>query len=167
MAENDKEFDALWGNWYIAYHGTRSEYAIDILTSGLRGSTTGRYYYKDIPRVHVSPSIEYCAHERYAKPWTKTEKNGKTHWFQVVLQCRVNPTAIKMFEAETLLAEDHKKTVKIDPNFLNSELEWVILGKEGTYYMNQDIICYGLMMRVSDVDPGQLPTSAWWKYVQK
>jgi hypothetical protein len=167
VAENDKEFDALWGNWYVAYHGTKSKYAVDILTSGLRVSTTGCYFDDGIPQVYVSPSIEYCAHTRYAQPWTKTEKNGKTRWFQLVLQCRVNPKSVKMFQPETLLAQDYKKTVTIDPNFLNTELEWVIPGKEGTYYMNQDIICYGLMMRVSDIDPVRLPTSDWWKYVHK
>jgi hypothetical protein len=113
----------------------------------------------------VSPSIEYCAHERYALPWKKTEKDGKTRWFQVVLQCRINPAAVKMIEGETLLAKSCTETVTVDPNFLNKELEWVIPGKEGTYYMNHDIICYGLMMRVSDIDPVQLPTSEWWKSV--
>ena len=167
MAENDKEFDSRWGKWYLAYHGTRSEYAVDILISGLRVSTTGCYYTEGLPRVYVSPSIEYCAHARYATPWRKAEKNGKTRWFQVVLQCRVNPTAVGMIGAETLLAFDRKETVTIDPNFLNTELEWVIPGKEGTYYMKEDIICYGLMMRVSDVDPMQLPTSTWWKDVHK
>jgi hypothetical protein len=43
----------------------------------------------------------------------------------------------------------------------------VITGKEDAYHMSQDIICCGLMMRVSDVDPVQLPTSEWWKYVSK
>ena len=27
--------------------------------------------------------------------------------------------------------------------------------------------CYGLMMRMSDVDPEQLPASKWWKYVYR
>lgn len=165
MAENDKEFDKLWGKWYLAYHGTQSRYAVDILTTGLRMSTTGCYFNKGIPRVYVSPSIEYCAHKRYAKPWSKVEKDGKKRWFQVVLQCRVNPTAVTLDKAETLLKPDFKKTVTIDPNFTNQELEWVIPGEEGTYFMNRDIICYGLMMRISDVDPEALPVSVWWKYV--
>jgi hypothetical protein len=167
VAENEKEFDALWGNWWLAYHGTMSKYAVDILTSGLRLSTTGCYYNEGITRVYLSPSIEYCAHERYARPWTKVERNGNSRWFQLVFQCRVNPMAVKKIVPETLLAKAHKKTVRIDDNFNNEELEWIIPGKEGTYYMNKDIICYGLMMRVSDVDPTQLPTSKWWKYVYK
>jgi hypothetical protein len=128
-------------------------------------STTGCYYGKGVTRVYVSPSIEYCAHTRYAKPWTKTEKNGKTRWFQLVFQCRVNPEAVKKIRPETLIRNGYKNNVTIDPNFDNKELEWIIPGKEGIYHMNQDIICYGLMMRVSDVNPEQLPSSEWWKYV--
>ena len=86
MTEDLKEFDARWGKWYLAYHGTKGKYAVDILTSGLRVSTTGCYYDKGIPRLYVSPSIEYCAHTRYAQPWTKRETNGKTRWLQLVFQ---------------------------------------------------------------------------------
>ena len=160
-------FEQRWGNWYIAYHGTRSRFAVDILTSGLKMSTKGCYYSEGIPRVYVSPSIEYCAHKRYAIPWSKAEKTGEKRWFQVVLQCRVNPAAVEKEKPETLLQDDSKETVTIDPNFTNKELEWVIPGKEGTYFMKEDIICYGLMMRISDIDPANLPTSAWWTYVHK
>jgi len=158
VAEDGKEFDARWGNWYMAYHGTRGENASKILTSGLRVSTNGCFYNDGVPRVYVSPSIEYCAHPRYAEPWTKTEKNGKKRWFQLVFQCRVNPKAVEKFTHETLLAQQHKQ-VQIDPNFKNNELEWIIPGTKDVYYMNKDIICYGIMMRVSDIDPAQLPAS--------
>jgi hypothetical protein len=138
---------------------------VDILTSGLRVSTVGCFYDAGIPRVYVSPSIEYCAHPRYAEPWTKTEKNGKTRWFQLVFQCRVNPKAVDKFTYETLLKKEFKSQVTIDPNFDNNELEWIIPGTKDVYHMNKDIICYGIMMRVSDVNPTQLPPSEWWKYV--
>ncbi|CAF3732250.1 unnamed protein product [Rotaria sp. Silwood1] len=164
VAENDKEFDARWGNWYIAYHGTKSEYATNILTSGLRMSTTGCFYEKGVPRVYLSPSIEYCAHPRYAKPWIKTDENGKIRWFQLVFQCRVNPDSIKKIQYETLINDKYKNSVTVDPNFDNNELEWIIPGKEGVYYIKDDIICYGIMMRICDVDPKYLPASKWWQY---
>ncbi|CAF3983703.1 unnamed protein product, partial [Rotaria sp. Silwood1] len=52
----------------------------------------------------------------------------------------------------------------IDPNFDNSELEWIILGKNDEQFINDDIICYGLMMRISTVDPENLTLCAWWKH---
>ena len=112
----------------------------------------------------MSPSIEYCAHPRYAEPWTKIEKNGKNRWFQLVFQCRVNPKAVKTVAHETLLQKESKQ-MRIDPNFDNNELEWIIPGTKDVYYMKEDIICYGIMMRVSDINPAQLPSSTWWKYV--
>jgi hypothetical protein len=163
VAEDEKEFDARWGNWYVAYHGTGGENASKILTSGLRVSTNGCFYEVGVPRVYVSPSIEYSAHPRYAIPWKRT-KNGKDFWYQLIFQCRVNPTSVDKVDAETLIMKEHKQTVKVDPNFDNNELEWIILGQTGDQYITEDIICYGLMMRVSPVDPMTLPASAWWEY---
>ncbi|CAF1418472.1 unnamed protein product, partial [Rotaria sordida] len=91
VAKDDKEFDANWDNWYVAYHGTRGENASKILTSGLRVSTAGCFYSDGISQVYVSPSIEYCGHPRYAFPWKQTTKNGEVRWYQLVFQCRVNP----------------------------------------------------------------------------
>ncbi len=39
----------------------------------------------------------------------KDGKNGKTSWFQVVLQCRVNPEAVKKIAAETFLDSSYQK----------------------------------------------------------
>lgn len=163
VAEDDKEFDARWGSWYLAYHGTRGENASKILTSGLKVSTTGCFYNDGEPRVYVSPSIEYCAHPRYAYPWKQAKQNGKVCWYQLVFQCRVNPASIKLTGPETLLHNQYKKTVQIDPNFDNNELEWIIIGKEGEQFITKDIVCYGLMLRVSNTDPETLTPSAWWK----
>jgi hypothetical protein len=164
VAEDANEFDARWGSWHMAYHGTRGENASKILTSGLRVSTNGCFYNDGVPRVYVSPSIEYCAHPRYAFPWKQTKKNGETCWYQLVFQCRVNPASISQIGSETLIPNEHKNTVKIDPNFDNGELEWVILSKEGEQFIKKDIICYGLMMRMSTVDPDTLPGSTWWQH---
>ncbi|CAF3008535.1 unnamed protein product [Rotaria sp. Silwood2] len=164
VAEDNKEFDARWGDWYVAYHGTRNEYASNILTSGLRVSTAGCFYGDEVPRVYVSPSIEYCGHPRYALPWKQVKKNGETRWYQLVFQCRVNPASVDKISSETLIPKEHKQTVTIDPNFDNGELEWIILGKHDEQFIKQDIICYGLMMRVSYVDPINLTPCTWWKH---
>jgi hypothetical protein len=163
VAEDEKDFDARWGDWYIAYHGTRDANASKILTSGLKVSTTGCFYDDGVPRVYVSPSIEYCAHPRYAFPWKRTTKNGETRWYQLVFQCRVNPASVDKVGPETLIADDYKATVTVDPNFSNGELEWIILGKTGDEFIKDNIICYGLLMRVVNVDPATLTPSAWWK----
>lgn len=158
VADNEHEFDKRWGNWHIAYHGTNSEYATDILTSGLRVSTPGCFYRNEMPRVYLSPSIEYCAHPRYAQPWMKIGRDGTTRWYQLVLQCRVNPKSISKKCTETLLRKEMKH-VKIDPNFDNNQIEWILEAKTDVHYMNVDIICYGLMLRISDVAPKNLSCS--------
>jgi hypothetical protein len=164
VAEDDKEFDAQWGDWYVAYHGTAGENASKILTSGLKVSTQGCFYSVGVPRVYVSPSIEYCGHPRYARPWKKTKKDGQIRWYQLVFQCRVNPASVDRVGPETLISNEHKKTVKVDPNFDNGELEWIILGQDGGQFIKKDIVCYGLMMRISNVDPKTLTPSSWWKH---
>jgi hypothetical protein len=163
VAEDEKEFDSKWAGWPVAYHGTRGENASKILTSGLKVSTTGCFYAAGDPRVYVSPSIEYSAHPRYALPWKKTNKNGETLWYQLVFQCRVNPASINLVGPETLIVNEYKQVVTVDPNFQNNELEWVIKGKRGQEFITDDIICYGLMMRASSVDPATLTPSKWWK----
>lgn len=65
---------------------------------------------------------------------------------------------------ETLIQDNYKQSIKVDPNFDNGELEWIILGTSGEQFIKKDIVCYGLMMRISDVDPKDLPIAAWWKY---
>lgn len=133
------------------------------MTTGLRVSTNGCFYEAGVPRVYVSPSIEYSAHPRYAYPWYRTEKDNKLLWFQLVFQCRVNPQSISKIGPETLIDNDKKNSVIVDKNFRNDELEWVIVGQEGSQHLKDDIICYGMMLRTSEIDPDQLPTSAWWK----
>lgn len=115
--------------------------------------------------MYVLPSIEYCAHPRYARPpKKKINKNGKTSWYQLVFQCRVNSKSVQMIGPETLIGDEYKHKVVADPNFSNNELAWIIPATEGVYYMNQDIICYGIMMRTSNVDPKELSSSKWWQH---
>jgi hypothetical protein len=163
VADDEKEFDSKWGEWNAAYHGTQGEYANDILLSGLKVSLKGCYYTKSEPRVYTSPSIEYSAHPRYAYPWQKLDANGRKIWYQLVFQCRVNPKSISSVKPETLLKNECEESVVIDPNFSNAELEWIILGKkQDVEFIKDDIICYGLMLRKSHVDPAELPAAKWW-----
>ncbi len=166
MVDNEAIFNAKWGLWHIAYHGTQSSYAPFILTSGLRVSTTQQHC---IPGNHqticLSPSIEYTAHPHYARPWKKVTDNGeKYRYYQLVFQCRVNPDAVDSPKPETLLYNEHKN-IRIDKNFCNEELEWVIASNYGTpEYIRNNIVCYGLMVRVIDGEPKDLAASSWWTY---
>ncbi|CAF1057730.1 unnamed protein product [Adineta steineri] len=165
VANDAKEYDKRWGDWPIAYHGTLIENVLNILASGLRVSRNGCFYDDGIPRVCLSPSIEYCAHSRFAQPWNEIDKNGRTTWYQLVFQCRVNPNSIGCIASETVLPVEAQSIVRIDPNFKNSELEWIILGKNNDVeFLKDDIICYGIMIRASNVNPKYLSSSAWWKY---
>ncbi len=164
VAKDAQEFNAKWGNWHVAYHGTADKNASKILATGLKVSRNGCFYEPGVPRIYVSPSIEYCAHPRYARPWKKAKINDKDRWYQLVFQCRVNPASVSYIGPETLIYDEYKKSVKVDPNFDNNKLEWVILGEQDVEFIKDDIICYGLMMRISDVDPRHLEPSAWWKH---
>lgn len=164
VAEDDQAFNARWGSWHIGYHGTRGSVAPIILISGLRTSVKGCFEIKGRTSVYLSPSIEYAAHPRYALPWRKY--NGKQEkYYQLVFQCRVNPKSVGRAHPETLL-DEKSKNVKIDRNFNNNELEWVIPSDKATVtYIRDNIICYGMMIRMSDCDPASLPSSNWWKDV--
>lgn len=163
VATSAQEFDAKWENWHIAYHGTANANALKILATGLKVSTDGCFFDEGIPRVYVSPSIEYSAHPRYARPWKREMAHGKYRWYQLVFQCRVNPESVDYIGPETLIHDEQKNSVKVDSNYNNNELEWVIKGKQGATFIKDDIVCYGLMIRTSDVDPKDLDQSAWWE----
>jgi hypothetical protein len=165
VAESASAFDAKWGSWHIAYHGTRGFNAPLILASGLRESNKGCYIRGNRQAVYLSPSIEYSAHPRYARPWKKLVDDGKKHrYYQLVFQCRVNPNAVGDPKAETLLQQGNK-FVCIDKNFRNEELEWVIMADNATEeYIHNNVVCYGLMVRVIDGEPKDLPASRWWMH---
>jgi len=115
--------------------------------------------------ICLSPSIEYSAHPRYARPWKKVTDDGEQHrYYQLVFQCRVNPNAVGSPKSETLLYNEHK-TMCIDKNFRNEELEWLITTDNATSeYIRNNIVCYGLMVRVIDGEPKDLAASRWWMY---
>ncbi|CAF3344531.1 unnamed protein product [Rotaria sp. Silwood2] len=158
VTNTQEEFDQRYSDYHVAYHGTKSAVASDILNNGLRGSTG---CYREGLNIYLSPSIEYAAHPRYAKPW-KHNETGK--YYQMVLQCRVNPRLVEadLIKPETVLAKN-AKTSQIDPNFSNDELEWILPADKPV--SRHDLICYGLMIRITYDDPAGLPSSEWWKHV--
>lgn len=160
VAETQDEFDDRWGDWHIAYHGTASKNAVAILQTGLK--TNPGLFSRDKKVVYLSPSINYCAHYRYAKPWENPQQPGK--YYQMIFQCRVNPLVVTpdKIKCQTLGCP---KEVRIDDHFNNKEVTWLIYPTaNGAAYINDNIICYGIMIRVVDGDPYNLPESAWWRH---
>jgi hypothetical protein len=159
VTETQEEFDQLYSDYHVAYHGTKNAVASDILNKGFEGHDGGCY--REGLNIYLSPSIEYAGHSRYAEPWKRSETDK---YYQMVLQCRVNPRIVRpdLIKPETLLAKN-AQDVQIDPNFNNNELEWILPADEPV--RRRDLVCYGLMVRVTCSHPADLPTSKWWKHV--
>ncbi|CAF2164290.1 unnamed protein product [Rotaria magnacalcarata] len=164
VAENDTVFNAKWGSWHIAYHGTKGQHAPFILTSGLRVSIQQYSTSKNNQTILLSPSMEYMAHPRHTRIWRHIQNDdGKCRYYQLVFQCRVNPEVVGDPKSETLLQETYK-TTRIDKDFCNEELEWFIKANVAAKeFIRDNIICYGLMIRVIDCHPYDLPILNWWK----
>merc|ERR1712228_861335 len=82
---------------------------------GHAGSTFGQ-------SIYVSPSIEHAAHPVYAS----FVQVGVNHWVQLVLQCRVRPTAVRE-QASTLWQKHWPQHTQMDPNFPSMRgLEWLV-----------------------------------------
>jgi hypothetical protein len=149
-----KEFDEKFKGWFISYHGTQNTYAGAILSTGLRASSYQDNKFKT-NAAYLSPCISYCAHPRYARPWKRTNDNK---YVQMVLQCRINPEGMIGKREATLLASQNKV---IDGNYKNETMEWLVSAKGED--IGKYIVCYGIMLRVTDVEPDELPESEWWK----
>jgi hypothetical protein len=156
-------FDEKFKGWCICYHGTKFEFGLSILLSGLKPAQAIAHG----KGIYASPSIIYASHPRYsevkeiqASEQSKLFKHGK--YVQFVLECRVDPKNRIKIGYETLGAGN---TI-IDPNINNNIIEWVIdhHGKDIVDFNDSDasIICTGLMIRVTDNHPRQLPESHWW-----
>ncbi|CAF0873681.1 unnamed protein product [Didymodactylos carnosus] len=126
VTRTQDEFDKRWGNWYVAYHGTKSSVASLIVNSGLKAAND--YCWTKRPCVYLSPSIEYCAYSRYAEPWKRSKNQQREQkYYQLVFQCCVNPRLVSI-NPETILRNEQRSLYKIDNNFSNDELEWIIDG---------------------------------------
>jgi hypothetical protein len=151
------EFEKVYGHWPVAYHGTAGTIAMEILLYGLRASGQGVHVPAGKGRVYLSPSIEYSGHSRYAKLL-----KAKSKYVQMVLQVRVNPELIVKRGGTLRGAFPHDKE-RADPNFSNNHLEWVIQWKKDDKIKALNgILVYGLMFRVTDEDPQNLPQNKWW-----
>lgn len=108
-------------------------------------------------KAFFSPSIEYCGHSRYAEPW---EANGK--YWQIVFQVRLNPNFTKnmIIEKGTIGASGAGNKERVDPNFENTKLEWIVERPPSNKVEWMKI--YGIMIRTSDFPLEQLPQNQWW-----
>ena len=162
---SDNYHDKFKG-WSIGYHGTKFQYGLSILLSGLapaRCAALGE-------GIYASQSIIYASHPRYAEV-KKMESTNESSFFrkgcyvQFVLHCRIHPSNIRVVGPETLGVGPVRM---IDPNVTNDTIEWVIdtKGKEIVDFNDPDatIVCTGLMIRVTDNHPGLLLESQWWNW---
>ncbi|CAF3761444.1 unnamed protein product [Rotaria socialis] len=153
----------------ICYHGTKFEYGLAILLSGLKPASAAEHG----PGVYFSPSINYASHPRYSEIkkipleyQNSFSQSGK--YIQFVLECRVQPSKIISIQKETLRATDVSNPNVIDPNIKDSEIEWVVSIKHDDREIvdfddpNSAITCSGLMVRVTNNHPSLLSESQWW-----
>ena len=123
-----------------------------ILISGLR-DTKGLYCGAGETAIYFSPSIKYCSHPRYASVEFKPQTRK---YLQIVLQCRVNPSVVWEKEGETMRC----KQFGIVPgdNFPGSKLTIlvklnVVCPNTGHYFIQDGVVCTGVMVRVTDKRP--------------
>ncbi|CAF4307972.1 unnamed protein product [Rotaria sp. Silwood2] len=156
------DFREEFKGWCICYHGTKFEYGLSILLSGLKSAKDQAHG----PGIYTSPSIIYASHPRYAeiKLVESSVENDffeKGQFIQFVLECRVLPKNIKI-KCETLRV--HNQAI-IDVNISNDKIEWLIdTHRKDLMNFNDPnsvIFCTGIMIRVTDNHPGLLPVSKW------
>lgn len=158
VGKTAREFEAAYGRWPVAYHGTSGHVAMKILDMGLKASGQGCFLRNGEGAIYTSPSIEYAGHPTYVVVW-----KVKNKFVQMVLQLRVDPRLMYDKKPGTLRGA-YPGDRLIDPNFPdNNTHEWVIKWPQGTYAGPLNgILVYGLMMRVTDVHPCNLPQNQWW-----
>ncbi|ETO10745.1 hypothetical protein RFI_26632, partial [Reticulomyxa filosa] len=167
-AENGDDFYNSFKGWHIAYHGTKFEYALSILLSGLATGIVNVHG----KGVYASPSIIYVAHPRYSsikeiEPENRSyfSKTGNANYAQFALELRIHPSCISKIGCETLkFSRNSRRNAKIDPNFKNGELEWLLTGSDFFDFDSPDrkVVCSGIMIRTTDKHPALLKDSAWW-----
>ena len=156
--------DAMYENWPVAYHGTKKEFAQQILMSSIKSSGKCRNLPEGGGAVFLSPSIEYSGHPYYAGVWKTDKLFRKNKYIQLVLQVRVKKCRI-FDKIEGTLPGARSFDPPFDPNFAhNREMEWIIKWPPGKLMNGQDgLLVYGVMLRVTDEHPCKLPQNKWWK----
>mmetsp|Transcript_152974 Transcript_152974/g.285042 ORF Transcript_152974/g.285042 Transcript_152974/m.285042 type:complete len:640 (-) Transcript_152974:274-2193(-) len=157
---SDEEFATRFADWGYLYHGTNSKHVGPILASGFKASKGLCFCGKDDSAVYMSPSIEYCGHPRYGC----IDYNPETRkWTQVVLQCRVKPSAVWQRRQETMKCA--RFNLRCDKHISNDQIEWLFKPTyfdeaSGSYFIKDEIICTGIMIRITDRYPCEMPF--WW-----
>ena len=160
------EFETKYGDWPVAYHGTRGHFINKILMNGLRASGENEEIrcpnleeVEGRGAVFLSPSIEYCGHPYYANVW-----KVKSKYVQMVLQVRVDRKRIFKRIEGTIPGAFATNRVPVDPNFENnSQLEWIVRWPPFTPMTAMDgLVVYGIMLRVTNKHPGLLQQNRWW-----
>jgi len=158
------DFDNVYDDWPIAYHGTTFDAHMLITLSGLKCSENkpGRACHGT--GVYLSPSIKYVAHPRYCPPvrlnlsktkqaewsaenlkeWRKYHKK----WIQCAFACRVKPGSYTKHR-ETMGLGQQGTFDGVDKR----EIEWLVPGKPGEIIGSEKILIYGYMIKVSDTRP--------------
>ena len=154
------EFQQKYDSWPVAYHGTSSTAAADIIVNGFQACNNGdACFIEEFEKaVFLTPSIKYAGHPRYAR----VEKVGKLY-VQLVLQVRVNKSRVK--KNPGTVEKTFSKDNCVDSNFKdNNELEWVFLWhKDRKIRADDGIVVYGVMARITETDPQSLPENQWWE----
>ena len=158
------EFERKYGDWPVAYHGTKGHLANKILMTGMKASGESlEVRCPNLPEgggaIFLSPSIEYSGHPYYANVW-----KVKNKYVQMVLQVRVDRKRV-FNKIEGTLDGAFARDPPLDPNFEdNSEMEWIVKWPPFTQMTVMDgLLVYGIMLRVTDEHPGRLPQNKWWE----
>ncbi|CAF1517100.1 unnamed protein product [Rotaria sp. Silwood1] len=165
VGKDRNQFENDYRHWPCAYHGSEGHRAMSILLKGLQACNVndGCYLKPNQGAVYLSPSIEYCGHPRYARVW-----KVKSKYVQMVLQVRIDPELLFDKRPGTLPGANEHIRERIDPNFSNNELEWVIHWPPKTMISKLNgILVYGVMLRVTDQHPGSLDQNKWWSESRK
>jgi len=170
VAQNSREFDQKWGEWTIAYMGTYDPVSLLILQTGFNPHLHGLAILDPFPTLRITPSITYAAHKRFAIPQKPRRLTNK--WLQFVFQVRVNPKYLRKsrlnpplygFPENMLLPG--QKHLRIDPNYDNNQILYDLdtTTTPESPLLSNKIICQRIMVRVSDSQFRQHPTSQWWE----
>ena len=119
--------------------------------------------------AYFSPSITYCAHPRYARVYVADRDGTRTYW-QLVVEVRVDQSRVDSTTSDETLAVGAATT--IDPKYPgNKHIEYLAKAGPSTdadvgdrrYVRPEDgVVVTGVMVRVLEEDPMDLPDNAWW-----
>ena len=139
----------VWDTWMHAYHGTRAENSCSIIwqggmkppseagvlvVHGQRGSFNKR-------SIYVTPARGLAEHPLYSKLSPLDDQ----HYGQLVLELRVDPTAIASTQESTLGGNQHwRRELRIDQAFQNQDgLEWLLQDADGVVIVAILFRCIG------------------------